>query len=368
MSDEWIGVVHTTKPKYEKGASDMTVRGRYLLAMAKKKGRFSYNNSGDEMKRQVEFSQPEMTPYGDGELLDFPNHDAYRQLTFPWGGYKVTESMTVKQKEMNKGDEALINMFQTKSNKLLKRARTGFPGEMYKDGLAAGRDNTIWGFETCLGDDGATVAADIIANPSDIYGGLSTALGNQGGAWSANLSTFPNATAATDYPYGQGDSEYDYLAPKLGNWSSNNWGTGLTDWESNAWRVISTMQTWLMNVAGEPGVPDIFMTNAKMFQEFKNSQEGKQRVNLDRGAHEFGFPGVLNLDGTALYADFDCPANIGYFVKLSAIEIASLLSELFRMEGPDRDPRTGWSYLWGLFFYGQMYVQPKHLGKVKNYA
>ena len=74
MSDEWIGVINTTKPAYMKGASDMTIRRRLFLAMLKRKGRITFNNSGYEMRWQVEFSQPAMNQHGDGPMIDFTNH------------------------------------------------------------------------------------------------------------------------------------------------------------------------------------------------------------------------------------------------------------------------------------------------------
>src|SRR5262245_46499465 len=107
MSDEWIGVIHTTKPQYMKGASDLTMRKRLRLAMLRKRGRFTYNNAGDEVKWQVEFSQPPVSQHGDGSMIDFPNHDNYRQLVVDWRGYICPGAMTMKQQLINKGDNAL---------------------------------------------------------------------------------------------------------------------------------------------------------------------------------------------------------------------------------------------------------------------
>jgi len=370
MSDEWIGVINTTKPAYMKGASDLTIRRRLFLSMLKKKGRITYNNSGYEFRWQVEFSQPAMSQHGDGSFLDFSNHDAFRQLVLPWSGYVVSDSITMKQKAMNQGEEALINLFKTKQGRLTKKMQTGLASEIYKGGGTSGRENSIYGLETCLTERTTPGAADRIAEPSVTYAGLSTALANQGGSWSANLTTSPNATLANDWPDGQGDVEYDYLAPKLINWSSTGWGTGATDWETNCWRVIGQGITWLSLQGGDEGMPEICVMASNLFQGYKNHEEAVRRINVPhKTANDLGFEGnVLNQDGCAISADYDCPANTAYFINTSAVEIASLMPELFWMEGPTVDARSAYSVLWASGFYGQLSMKPKFLGKAKNYA
>lgn len=370
MSDEWIGVINTTKPAYMKGASDLTIRKRLFLAMLKKKGRITFNNSGYEFRGQVEFSQPTMHQHGDGSMIDFSNHQAFQQWVLPWSGYQASDSITMKQKAMNSGPEALINLFKTKQGRLMKKLQNGLAGEVYKAGGTSGRENAIYGLETALTERTAPAAGDRIAEPSVTYAGLSTALANQGGTWSADGSSFPNATLANNWPDGSGDSEYDYYSPKLVNWSSTGWGTGSTSWEDNCWRVIGQTITWLTLNGGDEAGPEICVLAGNLFQGYKNHEEATRRINIPhKTANDLGFSGnVLNQDGCAISADYDCPTNVGYMLNTSSIEIASLMPELFWMEGPDKDPRTGYAYLWGSGFYGQMQVVPKYIAKLKNYA
>jgi len=370
MSDEWIGVINTTKPQYVKGASDSTIRRRLFFSMLKRKGRITYNNSGYEVRWQVEFSQPTMHQHGDGSMIDFTNHQAFQQAVLPWSGYQVSDSITMKQKAMNSGDEALINLFKTKQGRLLKKIQNGFAHEIYQAGGTSGRENSIYGLETCLTERTTPGAADLVAEPSVTYAGLSTALANQGGSWSANLSTFPNATLANDWPNGQGDSEYDYWAPKLVNWSSTGWNTGATDFETNCWRVIGQTITWLTIQGGDDGMPEICLLAPNLFQAYKNHEEAIRRINIPhKTANDLGFAGnVLNQDGCAISADWDVDANKGYMINTSTVEIASLMPDLFTMKGPDEDPRSGYAALWATIFYGQMFLNPKYLAKLKNYA
>ena len=371
QSDEWIGIIHSTMPKYLKGASDLTIRKRLLLAMLRKRGRMTFNHSGDQCIWQVEFSQPPVEQIADGGVIDFGNHDAFRQLAVEWRGYVTTDSMTKKQRAMNKGKEALINLYNTKLARLRKSINDKFAGEIYKDGEAVGRESAVHGLETFLGA-GTVAAADKIAAPSDTYTlrAKSTVLGAEGGNWSDVASGTPNNDSiGTDWPDGAGDSEYDYLAPKLVNWSANSWGTSSQLWEENAWRVIGQTITWLTLTGGADGMPTLCAMSGNLFQGYKNSQEAFRTINIPhKEAQDLGFGNVLNHDGVALYPDFDCPFNTGYMVNLDTVEIMSLFPELFWYEGPDKDPRTMWSDLWGMGFYGNATFQPKHVAKIFNFA
>jgi len=369
MADEWIGIVNTTRPRYMKGASDLTLRSRLLLAMLRSKGRIERNASGDVCKWQVEFSQPVVNSHADGGQIDFSNHDAFRQLEIDWRGYVATDTLTKKQKAMNAGEEQLINLFQTKNNRLMKSLQNNFCGELYKNGSSSGRENNIHGLDTFL-TAANTAATNRISSNNDSYGGLDTDQADQGGSWSSNLSTYPNATLAVDWPDGQGDSEYDYLSAKLVNWSASNWGTGSVLWEDNCWRVISQTITWLTVTGGKAGMPDICVLAPNLFQGYKNHEEATRRINIPhKAAQDLGFAGnVLNQDGVAISADFDCPANKGYMLNLDEVTISSIMPELFWGEGPDKDPRTMWSYLWGCGFYGNAKWNPRHVARLNNDA
>lgn len=373
-SGEFIGVLNSTRPKYMKGAADLTIRQRLLLALMRKKGRILYNQSGDECKWQVEFSQPPIEAYGDGGVINFENHDAFRQLSIDWRGYFGSDSISMKQTAMNSGDEALIKVFSTKQNRLMKSISNNFAGEIYKDGDATGRANCIHGLETFMGV-GTVAAGDKVAQPSDTYGlgSMSTALGNQGGTWSADLTgtDIPNATVAKDWPYGQGTSEFDFMSPKLFNWSSTSWGTGSsTLWEDNCWRVIGYAITAMILGNGQEQMPDLLSLAGNLFQGYKNHNEVIRRIEVPHSAaDDLGFKGMtLNQDGVSIQPDFDCPVNTGYLVNVDQMTLMSLMPELFWMKGPTEDPRSAFSTVWATGFFGNIQWQPKFQAKLKNYA
>jgi hypothetical protein len=241
-------------------------------------------------------------------------------------------------------------------------------GELFKDGSSAGRENCIHGLETFL-TAGTTVVGDIAGKPDDSYGGYDTDVAGQGGSWSANLSTKPNASIATDWPYGQGDSEYDFNSPKLVNWSSNAFGTSAVTWSANCWRALMTLNGWLSLTGGPDGVPDLCPVASNLWQGFIEYLEVKQRELVPhKEATDLGFGNTLNMNGMGIYPEFDCPADTFYQLNCSKITISCMTPELLWAKGPTEDIRSGGAKLMLVGFFGNAKYQPKFVGKGKNYA
>jgi len=372
QSTEWVGIVHSTMPYYLDGLVDVTTRSRLLLAMLRQKGRIKLNSSGEYLRWPVFFSLPAMETYSDGGVIDFGNHNPNKTLAIDWRGYTVTDSMSIKQRAMNSGSQQIVDLFQQKQNTISQAIMEGFCGELYGDGSAANRSENIHGLETFFGvEGGTTTAADRVAKPSATYGltNASTALGAEGGWWSAALGTYNNANLATDWPDGSGSSEYDHMTPKCVNWSSNAWGTGSTTWEDNSWRVIDAMIDWLSYTGGPEAKPDMVVLGNDMFRGYKNHQEAKTRINIPhKASQDLGFGDVLNHDGVGIQKDFDCPPLTGYGINVDKMRIHSLMDKLFYSKGPDQDPHSMWSYVMATGFFGNVEYQPKYFAKTKNYA
>lgn len=370
-STNWIGIVHSTMPKYLKKLVDTTMRDRLLLAMVQSRGRVKLNCSGDYLQWPVFYSLPEMETYNDGGIVNFGNHNPNLSLAVNWRGYIVQDSISQMQNAMNSGDTAIVNLFQQKQNNIKQSIREKFCAELYGDGDASDAGMRIHGLESFLSyDDSLTDAGDTIAYPNDTFGltSESTTPQDHGGYWSAG-GTSPNHTLASDWPDGQGTSEYDCLSPKLVNWSSNAWGTSSTAWEANAWRVTDAMIDWLSYTGGKEAKPDVIVYSNDMFRGYKNAQESKTRINIPhKESQDLGFSDTLNHNGVAIDKDFDCPMNTGYAINVDKMELCSLFPQLFWYEGPDKDPHSAWSYLFATGFYGNCTWQPKFFGKTFNFS
>lgn len=369
MPDDWMGVLATTAPKYMKGASDLTRRSRLHMAMMKKRGRFEYGQDGTEMIWAVEYSQPPVQQYGGEGNLAFESHVADKLLRMPWRGYKATDMMSVLDQLKNKGASAIVRVFQNKMNRLTKSVRDKLGSEFFGTGDGTGRENAVHGVETFMGT-GTTVAADLIAKPDDTYGGIVTDLGGVGGSWSTTGGlTSPNASVGTDWPHGQGTSEYDFNTPTILNWSSTSWDGSSTTFEANCWRCISQGIAWMSIKGGDDGAPDYCPMASNLFQKFKENLEVKQRELMPhKEATDLGFGNTLNMDGCAIKPEFDVAANTFYLFRMSKITWSCLTEDLLMLEGPVRDPRSAFATLWAVFHHGNIKWSPKFVAKGKNVA
>ena len=367
MAEEWVGVIQTTAPKYLKGAADLTVRERLLLALLQQRGRITFNNNSFEQNWDVEYAQPPVEAFGDGGTLNFSRNDLYRQARLDWRGYKATDMMTRKERGMNAGDVAIINRYDRIMPNLMKAIKDKFGAELYVDGTAGGNENRLHGTKSWSAQTSCT-ATDKIAKPGATYAGRSTAVA-QGGTWTTALATKPNASIASDWPDGNGDSEYDYYSPKLVNYSANNWGTSSTSWEDNGERVIRKAVQWLTLGGGQEARPDIIMLAGDLFFGYQNKQSTKQRIVVPyKPAEDLGFAGSMQQEGVGLQQEFDCPTASGYCFNLDKMELASLFEDLFHSQGPDYDPRSD-AWLFHVGFFGNLkFISPKWFAELKNYA
>jgi hypothetical protein len=375
MANEWVGVIHSTAPKYMKGAEDLTMRERIVLSYLKSKGRIRFNESSHTCIWDVEFSQPPIEPYADGGVLNFQRHDPMRQLVLDWRGYVGTDQMTRKERLMNTGNEAIYKRYDRIIPNLMKSITDKFGGEWMIDGYASGNENRLCGIESFMKPAAAVNPVSKIALPGGVYATRSTALQDQGGFWSADITSTKRAYQesggiATDWPDGQGSVEYDYLSPKLLN-TNHNWGGGGTGWDGgtgNGEYIIRQGVIWLSILGGETGMPDLFLTNGRMYSEYLNQQAKKQRIVVPhKKSEDLGFGNTVNQEGIGIHRDFDIKGGVGYFLNFDKMQLSSLHSELFFRSGPEWSIETQ-SWLFNIGFFGNMKFQPKYFGKVADFT
>jgi hypothetical protein len=194
-------------------------------------------------------------------------------------------------------------------------------------------------------------------------------LGTLGGSWSTNLSTKPNANVATDWPEGQGSSEYDYLSPKLINYSSSSWGTGGTTWADNATKVMRRSRLWCHHTSGMENAPMLHLLSPGLYGDFLDAQESKSRFSTHPVGGDLGFSDAINFEGAIVKQDYGCPAGVGYGVNANEMLLFNIHDDgsFFTSKGPEWDIKTN-SHLFYVGFWGNMRFNPKAFAKYAAYA
>lgn len=326
---EWARVVNTTIHQFLKGAEVEVLRNRKLLAILRDRGRITYGKSGDEQQWQVRFKQAPMVGFDDSDTLTFSRINRYKKATQGWRGYAATDSMNKREKEINKGMEALVKVYSETASNLLEDIEEQFGDELYIDGNASGNSKRLHGIESFMGVSG-TVSGSPVGNPSDTYAGLSTALGNYGGSWSGN------------WPTGTGDAHYDFWSPTIVDYTNSFWGLTSNVWANTCLEALRYGIIKGKKNKSKSGQMDLILANDELYRPFLSRAQLEEQIIVSTnsgssGLVKLGFGDTMNFDGVDITYEYGVPTGVAYGWCMNQVELQSLQGELFVPEGPDFD-------------------------------
>ncbi len=368
---EPIIAIRNTAPRWLKGASDSTIRNRFLLAHLRKEGRIVFNYNGTAINWNVKAREPSVETLASGMGVVYRQHQVYESLQLPYAGMSATDTLDYKVQLMNKGDLAIVNLYETKMQDLLNTISRSLCKGLYNQNT--GDDNQIMGIRTPCVPHGSTNANDLVAAPAAAasYGGKSVALGAIGGTWSSLLPSGerPSTVLNNDWPYGEGTADYDYLSPIMLQYTSNRWGSGAATWRANCEIVLRRAMSFVKHRTGESNIPDLYLLGQRLFDEFQDSLQTKERLYISDYAKSLGFPAgkVMEYQGAMMATDFDCPTDKAYALNVAEMELLSLHDNLFFTEGPVFDHvKLTSDFLVG--FFGNLRFNPRHIVEMGKYA
>lgn len=323
---EWAGIVNTTITKYFRGETDETLRNRKLLAIMQERGLISYGNSGIQVQWQPRYLQNQLLGFDDSDTLTFSRVNRHKDAILPWRGYRMSEQMTDRERKVNNGTEAIVKLFSNKAKWMMEDIKGRIAGEFYIDGNASGNEQRWHGVESFGGYSG-TVSSSKVGNPSDTYAGLSTALGNYGGA------------ATGTWPDGQADVNYDFWSPTIVDYTNANFGVTSPTWANNN---INALRYGLMTGRrndDESKQVDLVTLNRSMYYDFVQLVATEERIMISpsegsSGLYKLGFRDLQNFDGTDITWEYNTPTNTGYGWCLNDLELMCLDEELIDVKGP----------------------------------
>lgn len=378
-ADIHINNIRTAAPLYMSGYADLTLRSHILFALMKEQGMFEFNATSASTIYQIQVREPEVRTSQDTTRKVFQNSSVFEQCQVGVRWYEATDMLTEIQWKENQGRTQLIDLYDTKMKNLGTAMVRRLQEWAYRDGNSSPYTDGFQGFESCLADNGSTVAADRIALPSDSYAGQSTALASFGGSWSADSTDYYNAGLTNDWPYGSGTANYDAFSPLLLNYSSTSWSSGSTLWSDNLEEVLREGSAIMQAKNGfnnTADVPVVYLMSPKLYVQSKSFYSQRFRMLAPYRDNEVGFPSreTISLDGVVLKSDYACPVNVFYGICPQHMEMFWMTcrnpsgeNPFIDVDGPVWDISTA-SYLMRLAAGGNLRMQPKFMLKGKNYA
>jgi len=369
---EWARIVNSTIADHLRGFEDLVMRKRILLRRLKSAGNIKYNVSGDGFTWRPKKAQANITVNNGAQPITFQPINRLDTATLDYEGYVITDAMTKRERLKNRGQPAIVKIWSQLTEMMMGDLEDRFSEELYIDSSAAGNSGRISGFETMFAatqtitqtTTTSTVArtanaADMFAYPSDTYAGISTILGNEGGAWPYN------------WPEGKGDAEFDYFSPIIVNYTSTGFdGTG-DSWGENCVLATRAMLLYTNRNIASSGTVDLVLMDTKMLRLFKDKKDATERVVVNQGSkdREFGIEGdSFYQDGAEIAHEFGIPPLVAYGINIEKCQLLSMQDKLFEVEGPEYDmPSRSWRVC--VDFLGQLkFYSPRHFGKLVTLA
>ncbi len=326
---EALQLMKATAPQYFKEATDHTIRGRLILAMMESQGNIIKNVKAPKYIWNVTVREPKARVITGGQGHVFTNTDTDEQLEIDHAEFEVAEALPRRTQMINSNSpNALVDVAGEKLDKCLKTCTRKLNDFFFADnttGINVGKPTGIKSFIK----PGAAAAADTVVLPASgtTYAGKSIELAALGGGWSSALSVPPSAAAGTDWPWGEGASEYDWNTPKM--FRINAAFNGDTGWANNCLKVLRRSASALKRTTGEGGAPVAQLLGDQLYEEALDKLETREQIRISDYAKTLGFPDVITYGDSVLMRDYACPSREGYGVNPSEMCLYSVHDELF---------------------------------------
>jgi hypothetical protein len=368
---EWQGVLNTTLEDFLREVEEDVYRDFKLVAMLKKKGNVTYGNSGNDVKWRIQYRQAPLIGIADSDTITFSRQDRHKVAFIDWRGYAAADAVTFKEREMNKGKEAIVDRFAEVAEMLMSDVTEKFSFEPYVNGYATGNSKRFHGMESFLGVNGTSnVAGSPAMQPSATYAGLSTILGNYGGSWSTNATNGA-------WPRGVGTAEYDFFSPLILDYTnttataSGGWSSSTATWAARCLEALRFGIAFSEKNKSKRGTLDFIDLDREMYRLSLEALHSSERIMVERTGDEglvsMGFKNVFNYDGVEVSTEFGIPAGVGYGFNCNQVDMMLLTKQMWEARGPDED-NASMSYRFLVYNFGNFRWRPRYFLKFGAYG
>jgi hypothetical protein len=366
MGAPWSRIVNSTIKNYIKEREINILRNRKLSALLKKKGRITFGWSGIAMDWKIKYKRVRLTPFADGDTLEFSRKDRNKTATLDWRGYSSTDSMTKGEFLQNRDAQAIVKLYSGIAKDLVDDMEDAFGEEFYQDGTLPQNSKRIHGIESFM--QASQNAGNGAATPTGSFAGISCVPGAYGGKW-ASSAQFNNLTS-NGWPNGKGDAQFDFWSPIVVDYGDTLFDAATHTWANNCVEAISFALIKSKKSKSATGMLDVIMIDDEMYRTYVRTMRQKERILVERSAQQspliaLGFSDVINQDGTDVTYEYGITQGAGYGFNCDMMELRSQQAQLFVPEGPEMDIASK-SWRFSVDFYGNCVWNPKFQVKFAN--
>lgn len=344
---DWARTAATTLADHIRDEEQAWLKNYQMGALLESNGRVTYNHSGRGMTWDVRYRKHTLEGNSGETPRNFARKNLWKVAALPnKRGYQATDSITKAEMLENRGEPAIIKLFDGFVERISESVKQGIGPEFYIDGNATGNELAWHGIESfcgatqtvTAGTAGATArtanAADFVGYPNDNYADNNTNLGDAGGEGDPTLT----------WPGGVNDPEFDFWTPLLVNYTCTGFSPSTHTWanqgdEALRFGIIHGQRNSMAN--GQ--MTNVFLDRGLYFQ-FLNLIDNKEQIRIQRGEDwsltKLGFKNVVGFDGIEVSWETGIPANVGYGFNYNDIELRCMEDTIFKSEGPFYDEHT----------------------------
>lgn len=341
---DWARSVATTIADHIREEESSWMKSFQLGALLESHGRITYNHAGRGFDWPVEYRAHVLHGNNGETARNFARRNKWKTAALPYRGYQVEDAIYKKELLENRGEAAIVKLWDDFLGRLEKSIKHGVGPEFYVDGNATGNENSWHGFESMFQTNGTVTittgaqrsanAGDWVGYPNDTYATLSTVLGGSGGE-NASGSVWPEATC---------DPEFDFWSPLIVNYTSTLFGGAADTWagqgdEAMRFMIIHSQR----NSSVDGQMTNIFLNRSRYF-EFLNLIDGKEQINItsENELRALGFKNTVVFDGVTVSWETGVPntsphedatrAMAGYGFNFNNIELRCMEDTMFKSD------------------------------------
>ena len=326
------------------------MRMRVMLEMARKACNITYDGEGQNYQWPVKMKRTPLEGNADGDTNTFARRDKGKKAILPMRSYKLTESINEADKLMNKGDSAIVKLWNDKAKELTGDFNDQFPVELVTtDGQASGNEKKFHGLAT-LFTGNTSSAGNLVAVNVPSYAGLSTARGNYSGSITG---TWPTGVIS--------GPDYDFFSPLHIDTSNTGWTASTKTWQYNAPEQVRFA---IINTERNGDRLSYIVADKQNYRLFLDALDEKEKINVQKGAGESqmvksGFTAV-NYDGVDITWGDELASGTAFGICNNAFKIVSWQGQLLVIK-TDYDIETASDRILAQCYGNLVYLNPRAL-------